>query len=480
MSETKILSTNAAGFVPISTLDPISSLTEPSKPNNINMEQIQTLQPTINIGMIGHVAHGKSTLVRQITGVKTGVHSKEQERNMTIKLGYANAKIYRCDGCPRPACYKAFSSAQQGQPKCSSCKGKMNLVRHLSFIDCPGHEVLMATMLNAAAAMDAAVLVIAANEECPRPQTAEHLAAAELIGLKHIIPVQNKLDLVQKSQAKLHADSMREFIKGTAAAKSPLIPVAAQYGVNVDVLCQYLVEQIPAPKHDLDSPCRLQAIRSFDVNKPGTPFEELKGAVFGGTLSRGVVRVGQQVEIRPGIVRTDAKGNHHCFPLFSKVVSISSEKNQLQEAIPGGLIGVGTNIDPSLSKDDGLVGQTLGPIGTLSDVYQDIQIEYRLLKRLVGTQEGEKVLPLKKKEELLLHVGSNTTLGVVRSIGKNPNSKRRVANIRLTRMPICAQPGDRLAFSRSIESNHWRLIGMGEITANSVPLQLYNTYAMKN
>ena len=128
--------------------------------------------------------------MRQITGVKTGTHSKEQIRNMTIKLGYANAKIFRCEGCPKPACYKFFGSGQKGQPKCSGCKQKMNLIRHVSFIDCPGHEVLMSKMLNASASMDAAIIVVAANEECPRPQTAEHLAAAETVGIKQIITVQ--------------------------------------------------------------------------------------------------------------------------------------------------------------------------------------------------------------------------------------------------------------------------------------------------
>lgn len=95
-------------------------------------------------------------------------------------------------------------------------------------LDCPGHEVLMATMLNAAAAMDAAILVIAANLECPQPQTAEHLAAAELIGLKHVIPVQNKLDLVDRKKGAEHMKQIRKFVEGTAANNSPIIPVSAQ------------------------------------------------------------------------------------------------------------------------------------------------------------------------------------------------------------------------------------------------------------
>jgi len=194
--------------------------------------------------------------------------------------------------------------------------------------------------------------------------------------------------------------------------------------------------------------------------------------VLGGTLSRGVLRVGEAIEIRPGIVRVDEKGNHHCSPLFTTVVSISSEKNQLCEAIPGGLIGVGTTLDPSLSKSDHLVGQTLGPVGTLSDVYQDLALRYRLLRRLVGTREGEKVKPLLKNEPLLLHVGSNTTVGAVQAV------KGGLAKIRLTHMPVCVEIGDRVAFSRRV-SGHWRLIGWAEITADSKPLTLSGTYKDK-
>ncbi|CAM6098968.1 unnamed protein product [Calypogeia fissa] len=144
--------------------------------------EVISRQATINIGTIGHVAHGKSTVVRAISGVQTVRFKNELERNITIKLGYANAKIYKCEdeNCPRHMAYKAYGSGQEDSPLCD-VKGfetsRMKLLRHVSFVDCPGHDILMATMLNGAAIMDGALLLIAGNEGCPQPQTAEHLAA---------------------------------------------------------------------------------------------------------------------------------------------------------------------------------------------------------------------------------------------------------------------------------------------------------------
>ena len=126
----------------LETLD-VSALT-PLSPEVISR------QATINIGTIGHVAHGKSTVVKAISGVQTVRFKNELERNITIKLGYANAKIYSCPSCP---CYRSFGSAHPDTFPCpiEGCDANMELKRHVSFVDCPGHDILMATMLNGAA-----------------------------------------------------------------------------------------------------------------------------------------------------------------------------------------------------------------------------------------------------------------------------------------------------------------------------------------
>ena len=140
---------------------------------NLDISQLTPISPevisrqaTINIGTIGHVSHGKSTLVRAISGVRTGRYKSEKVRNITIKLGYANAKIYKC-ACPAPSCYQSFPSNKEDTPYCEKCKTQMVLQRHVSFVDCPGHDIFMATMINGVAVMDGAMLLIAANEPCP-------------------------------------------------------------------------------------------------------------------------------------------------------------------------------------------------------------------------------------------------------------------------------------------------------------------------
>lgn len=119
-------------------------LPEQPDPKDLDLSKLTPLSPeiiarqaTINIGTIGHVAHGKSTVVKAISGVQTVRFKNELERNITIKLGYANAKIYKCDNeeCPRPTCYKSYKSEKEVDPACErpGCKGRYNLVRHVSY-----------------------------------------------------------------------------------------------------------------------------------------------------------------------------------------------------------------------------------------------------------------------------------------------------------------------------------------------------------
>jgi translation initiation factor 2 subunit 3 len=248
---------------------------------------IPTLHPFI--GTIGHVAHGKSTVVKAISGVQTVRFKNELERNITIKLGYANAKIYKCkdDSCPRPACYKAYGSSKEDNPKCDVPgfeSSEMQLLRHVSFVDCPGHDILMATMLNGAAVMDGALLLIAANEPCPQPQTSEHLAAVEIMRLEHIIILQNKVDLVTEAAALNQHEAISRFIQGTIAESAPVVPISAQLKYNIDAVCEYVIRKIPVPVRDFTSPPQMIVIRSFDVNKPGSEVDELKGGVAGGSI----------------------------------------------------------------------------------------------------------------------------------------------------------------------------------------------------
>lgn len=426
--------------------------------------EVISRQATINIGTIGHVAHGKSTLVKAISGVQTVRFKNEKVRNITIKLGYANAKIYKCDNdnCPRPGCYRSCSSSKEDAFPCDrpGCSGRFQLQRHVSFVDCPGHDILMATMLNGAAVMDAALLLIAGNESCPQPQTSEHLAAVEIMKLKHILILQNKIDLVKESQAKEQYEQILGFVKGTIAEGAPVIPISAQLKYNIDVVCEYVTKKIPVPTRDFTSEPRLIVIRSFDVNKPGCEVDELKGGVAGGSILKGVLKVGQEIEVRPGMISKDQEGKLTCKPIKSRIVSLFAEQNDLQYAVPGGLIGVGTKIDPTLCRADRMVGQVLGAVGALPDIYTELTISFFLLRRLLGVKtegdkRGAKVQKLTKNEILMVNIGSLSTGGRVLAV------KADLAKIGLTN-PVCTEIGEKIALSRRVEK-HWRLIGWGQI-----------------
>jgi translation initiation factor 2 subunit 3 len=340
----------------------------------------------------------------------------------------------------------------------------MKLLRHVSFVDCPGHDILMATMLNGAAIMDGALLLIASNESCPQPQTSEHLAAVEIMRLKHIIILQNKIDLIQESVAMNQHDAIQKFIQGTIADGAPVVPISAQLKYNVDVVCEYIVNKIPIPERNFVAPPNMIVIRSFDVNKPGAEVDDIKGGVAGGSILRGVLRVGQKIEVRPGITAKDESGIK-CTPIFSRIISLFAESNELQYAVPGGLIGVGTTIDPTLTRADRLVGQVLGEVGELPDVFVELEVNFFLLRRLLGvrtkgTEKQGKVSKLTKSEVLMLNIGSMSTGARVVAV------KNDLAKLQLT-TPVCTSKGEKVALSRRVEK-HWRLIGWGQIQAGVV------------
>ncbi len=402
-------------------------------------------QPEVNIGTIGHVDHGKTTLVESLTGVWASRHSEELKRGITIKLGYADAVVYRCPKCESP---RNLSTSET----CPKCGTKGEFVRALSFVDAPGHEALMATMLSGAAVMDGVLLVIAADETCPQPQTREHLAAIEIVGIDKIVIAQNKVDLVSKDRALKSYNEIKAFTKGTVAEKAPIIPISAQNQVNIDLLLRAIEEKIPTPKRDPQKPPRLHVVRSFDVNKPGTVVDDLAGGVIGGTIYQGVFRIGDEIEIRPGLAKAQSSSYE---PLYTKVVSLHAGGRQVKEAFSGGLVGVGTLLDPSLTKADGLIGNIVGKPETLPPTRLEMSLEFHLFKRAVGTKEMLEVKGVSVGEVLLLDVGTAPTVGKVTSVKKN------AAELQLTR-PICAEDDTRVAVSRKI-LGRWRLIGFGII-----------------
>ena len=405
-------------------------------------------QPEINIGMIGHVDHGKTTLTRALSGEWTDRHSEEVKRGISIRLGYADVAFYKCQTCEGPAAYGT-------SPKCSKCGGKSDILRSVSFVDAPGHETLMATMLSGAALMDGALLLVAANEKCPQPQTKEHLMALSIIGIENIIIVQNKIDIVSREQAIENYKQIKEFVKGTIAENAPVIPVSANRGVNIDMLIESIEDHIVSKiKRDISAPSLMHVARSFDINVPGTVPKDLKGGVVGGTLIQGKLKVDDEIEIVPGR-RVEAAGKTSYEKITAKVVSLQAGGKSVKEVVPGGLIAIGTALDPSITKSDGLTGRVVGRPGQLPPVVHDFKMKTTLLDRVVGTSADLVVDEIKSNEPLMLSVGTATTVGVVKS------ARAGFAEVAL-KIPVCILPGQRVAISRRI-SNKWRLIGYGII-----------------
>ncbi|HZY93612.1 MAG TPA: translation initiation factor IF-2 subunit gamma [Candidatus Bathyarchaeia archaeon] len=410
-------------------------------------EECFQFQPEVNIGTLGHVDNGKSTIVQALTGVWTARHSEELRRGITIRIGYADATFYECPSCEPPS---NFSTSKT----CPNCGSPAKLLRSVSFVDSPGHHSLMVTMLSGAAIMDGALFVLSANVKAPQAQDREHMVAAQMIGLRNLIIVQNKIDVVDRARALENYGEVKDFIKETSASDAPIIPVSAQHKLNIDALIAAIQERIPTPVRDEVVNPRMSILRSFDVNKPGTEVEELVGGVVGGSVVQGVFKKGDEIEIRPGI-KSDSSNKATYQPLIANVKALQAGGGDVKQAAPGGLVAVGTDLDPSVTKSDGLVGNVVGRAGTLPPTLEKVSLDVDLFEKAVGTELLVSVQKIKMNEPLVLNAGTAVTSGTVSSVREN------IADVVL-RKPISADPGSKVALSRRIGES-WRLIGFGTI-----------------
>ena len=400
-------------------------------------------QPCVNIGTTGHVDHGKTTLVQSITGTWTSVHSQELKRGITIRVGYSDAAFYKCKNCEDPLGYST-------SPKCSNCGNESELSRVVSFVDSPGHESLMANMLSGSALMDGALLIIAANEKVPRPQTKEHLLALETLGIKQIVVVQNKVDLVSYTEAMANYSDIAKFVKGTSATKSPIIPISAQSGLNIDALIGAIETTLETPKRDESKNAVMHVLRSFDVNKPGSKIKDIKGGVIGGSLTQGKFTVGDEIEIKPGFLNEKKKTYQ---TIQTKIVSLGTGVGIVDSVKPGGLIAIGTQLDPSMTRTDSLIGSVIGKPDTLPEISSTTKLSISLFDSAVGMTGETKVLPVQMGELLRLNIGTAPVLSKVIKV------KADIIEIEFRR-PVCLFKNENVAISRRI-ADRWRLIGAG-------------------
>lgn len=444
--------------------------------HNLNLETIKHLQPTINIGMIGSVSNGKSSLTEKLTGKKTQQHSNEKEQGLTVLLGYANAKIFKCPNCAAPKSYQSFPSNVM-KKDCKYCQSDMELVHHISVVDCPGHKALIGVMLNGTCIMDSTILVESVanlNEtpgitetEKPLIQTQEHLNAATLTNLNNTLVCLNKMDLCEEKDALNKMDHLKTILKDSIAENSPIVPIVANHNINVNVVCEYLCKLMPKPQPDLTSKPKMLIVRTFNVNHQDVDIKQIKGGVIGGSIIKGILKIGDKIVIYPGIVQRIKKeqeqtqnndeweSNWWYKPIITTIESIYSEKNKLDFAIPGGLLGVGLTVDPSLTAKDHLIGNTavLYEKGNMDEhkVYEFIQVKTEFLEKL------EKTNKFKENEKIIIHHNAHKTSCIVRY------SKKKIIELELMSKPMYAQIGDYITISRFVEGQGTKITGRGVI-----------------
>jgi len=452
-------------------------------------------QPVLNVGLVGHVAHGKSSVCRYLTGQSTQQHSAELRlHGTTIKLGYANCKVYKCfAGCPPPDCFVS-SGDRRGESEeptvvCRVCLGPTRLVQHVSFVDCPGHRDLLATMFTGCSALDAVMVITAANEHVPAPQAASHLEVIKEVmgfGGDRVCVVQNKAELVFTKQdkgedagetksddtEKLKIGMGRLTRHGRACQAlafeydidgAPILPVSAELGHNMELLTSWLAELAPRSTNGKCLRSRYSILRSFDTNRAGAEACRLRGGVLGGNLKSGSLSPGDRIEIRPGHVhRCETTGSIKAVePIIIMIRRVMSGDRELAIARPGGLVAVETDLDPSLTRQDRMAGMVAGLPGSLPPCYHTLTIEdMTWLHDDTESDDDDKAVTASTLakfcigEKVRLHVGACSSIVRVTRV----SNRRAKVKFKIHQGPplVCAKD-DRVVMERRVSANGERV-----------------------
>lgn len=303
---------------------------------------------TFVIGTAGHVDHGKSTLVKALTGIDPDRLREEKEREMTIDLGFA---------------WLTLPSGRQ-----------------VSIVDVPGHERFIKNMLAGVGGIDAALLIIAADEG-PMPQTNEHLAILNLLQIERGIVALTKIDTVDVEWRELVTEEIREALTTTVLAGAPIVPVSALTGEGLDTLRSAIDDMLSeVPPHTEHGRPRLPIDRVFTISGFGT--------VVTGTLIGGPLEIGQEVEIQPGGLRSRVRG-------------LQSHRSKVERASPGSRSAVNLS---GLSVDEIQRGQVLTTAGWLKPT-QLIDAQLRLVE--------DSPVAIEQNDEVGFFVGSSESLARV-------------------------------------------------------------------
>jgi translation initiation factor 2 subunit 3 len=395
-------------------------------------------QPILNIGCLGSVSDGKSTTVLQLTGIKTQKDSREQTRNITIKQGYANMKIWK------------DSTGKYSTTNSSEKKEDCELAHHISFVDCPGHQTLILTMLSSVSLMKGALVVVSAAEDIrTKPQLIQHLAAAKIAGLTKLIIIFNKLDLVTKEVALDRYKELNELLKELDIVPSYIIPTALSRKIGLQNVINAIMELFPPTSTLVDEDTEFKITRSFDINKPGINWDAVKGGIIGGGLITGKLKAGDVIEIRPGLISKNT-----ATPIITTVLSMETDKIPLDNIRPGGLIGIATNVDPFYTKDDKLAGQIVGLLGKLPSIYTEIKLEPTLTTIFDGNWTPQ------LKDKMFLQIGNVNTECELTNINKSKFT------FKLSK-PCCIKNDSLIIICQPSDNDALKIVGYGKLDKKS-------------
>lgn len=402
------------------------------------MSNIIENQPIVRIGMLGSVSHGKSTFINKVTGIKTQKHSSEKTRNITIKQGYANMKLW-LDG-------DDYYTDSNGIPD-----DEWKLVNHISFIDCPGHQEYIDVMLSSVNMMDGVIVVVAADQPLSHnPQLIQHLAAVQLYGIQKIIVCMNKIDLMERHIVNERKEELDNMLEEFEIKPYVIIPTSFNKLIGIKYVLKSIMELFKPEDYlkNVDMKPLFRTSRSFDINKPGSDWMEMNGGVVGGTLFSGMLKVGDTIEIRPGQV-SKSKDKIVCQPFITTIKSIRTDTTELEHIIPGGLIGIGTELDPFYCKNNNMCGNVVGYPGHMPNVYNNININGNIV-----TTFGANWQP-KKNDMVELSIGTKMC------DAKLLNYKNGVFNFELTK-PVCIEDNMMIVICKKIDKI-LKIVGKGNL-----------------
>jgi len=456
--------------------------------------EVVSRQPTQNIAVVGSRGAGVSSFIHRMTdpdhrGLDLSDSSREDphhsispKRIKNNAINFSNAKMYKCsdDSIPRPECYRCYP------PKTRDTMEEEHLeyimMKHVSFLDFPSHCNFVSCLLTGSTDLDAIILVVASDEPLS-PLIATLLKAIDRAGINQLIILQNKVDNVGREQAMENYEEIQNCIQKSGflfAAKSPTVPISVKKDKNVDVVIDLICTYFKPRERDYKLPPRLLIHHSFDPNPENVEIEHLKGGLVGGQVLQGVFNVGMKVEIRPGVLykRSSRDQTIECLPMKTKITEMFAVENALVVAIPGGLVGICTNMDPAVCSRSKLSGQIVGVPGTLPKIWTELllKIDTFAVSIRSDAQEGKVPIPIQDSERLLLNVGGIASVGTV--VEKLDNGI-----VWRSKTPLCVSVGTVVSVARNDRGKHgessWHLIGMAEIAEGLEECSLYDPDAKK-